>query len=251
MLDLTTTGNVAVLRMHHGKANALDLELCEAIVANLDRCRAESIGALVITGEGKMFSAGVDLVRLVDGGAEYVRRFLPAMVHMFEALFTFDKPVVAAINGHAIAGGCIIASAADWRIMSREGGRIGVPELLVGVPFPAVPLEIIRFAADPHHLQTLVYSGVTLTAERAQEHGLVDLVVNGDALMGEAMTRATALAAIRPAVFAFTKRQVREPAIARMKDGAARTRDIVQGVWESPATLAAIRDYVARTLAKS
>src|SRR6266576_3946717 len=110
-----------------------------------------------------MFSAGVDLLRLVDGGADYVRNFLPAVCRTFEALFSLLAPVVAAIHGHAIAGGCVIACATDYRMMAREPGRIGVPELLVGVPFPVVPLEIMRFAAPRQYLQALAYRGLTLS----------------------------------------------------------------------------------------
>src|SRR5476649_1572439 len=172
MFDLTHRGRVALLRMTHGKANAFDLEFCNALRAQVEACRQSGDGALVITGQGKMFSAGVDLPRLVAGGAAYVRAFLPAMNAAFESLFACPKPIVAAVNGHAIAGGCILACCADYRIMAREPGRIGIPELLVGVPFPVVPIEIMRSVAPPQHLQTLVYRGVTLTAEAALQHGL-------------------------------------------------------------------------------
>ena len=71
MIDLTHRGTVTLLRMAHGKANALDLEFCEALTAQLDACeRSPHTRALVITGSGAMFSAGVDLLRVVDGGAE-------------------------------------------------------------------------------------------------------------------------------------------------------------------------------------
>ncbi len=140
MIELTRRGGVAILRMAHGKANALDLEFCDALTRQLDECRQSPDRAIVLTGTGRMFSAGVDLLRLVDGGAVYVREFLPAVCRTFEALFSLMKPVVAAINGHAIAGGCVIACAADYRMMAREPGRIGISELLVGVPFPVVPL---------------------------------------------------------------------------------------------------------------
>ena len=77
MFDLTHSGRVAVLRMTHGKANAFDLEFCEALRAHVEASRQSGAGALVITGHGKMFSAGVDLPRLVAGGAAYVLRFCP------------------------------------------------------------------------------------------------------------------------------------------------------------------------------
>src|SRR5437764_1288972 len=158
MIELTEHGRVAVLTMTHGKANALDLEFCRALTAQLDACRQSSLRALVITGGGRMFSAGVDLPRIVDEGAPYVRAFLPAVNKAFETLFSFPRPVVAAVNGHAIAGGCVMACAADSRLMARADARIGIPELLVGVPFPVVPLEIMRFAA-PSSVSALAYRG--------------------------------------------------------------------------------------------
>ena len=236
--------------MAHGKANALDLELCEALTAQLEVCeRSPSTRALVITGSGAMFSAGVDLLRVVDGGADYVRAFLPAMNRMFERLFALPKPVVAAVNGHAIAGGCIIVCAADWRLMTRDAGRIGIPELLVGVPFPPVPLEIMRFATHASQLQSLAYRGLTLTGSEALQFGLVDSVTDADRLLDEAIAMAEAAAGLPAEAFALTKAQLREPALQRMKAGAS-TDAAVQSAWASASTLGAIQGYVARTFKK-
>ena len=106
-----------------------------------------STRALVLTGSGAMFSAGVDLLRVVAGGADYVRVFLPAINRMFQALFAFPKPVVAAVNGHAIAGGCIMVCAADWRLMARETGPDRhTRSCWSGCRSRLVPLEIMRFA---------------------------------------------------------------------------------------------------------
>lgn len=244
-------GRVAVLRMDHGKANAMDLELCDGLTAQLADFRQSSARSLVITGSGRIFSAGVDLLRVLEGGAAYVRAFLPAVSRTFEALFSLPKPVVAAVNGHAIAGGCVMTCAADYRLMAREPGRIGIPELLVGVPFPVVPLEIMRFAVPPQHVQSLVYLGATLPADSALEHGLVDAVVDPERLLDEAVLVAERLAALPSAAFALTKRQLREPALMRIRNAGPRIDPEVRQVWESPATLAAIRDYVARTFAKT
>jgi enoyl-CoA hydratase len=206
---------------------------------------------MVITGTGRMFSAGVDLLRVVEGGAAYVRGFLPAVSRTLDALFSFPKPVVAAVNGHAIAGGCVMACAADYRLMARESGRIGIPELLVGVPFPVVPLEIMRFAAPPQHFQSLVYRGITASAAEALQYGLVDAVVDPERLLDAGVAVAEGLAALPSASFALTKQQIREPARARIRDAGPRVDPEVQKIWESPATLAAIRDYVARTFRKN
>ena len=246
MIDMTRRGTVAVLRMMHGKANALDLEFCEALTAQLEASAQSDARALVVVGQGGMFSAGLDLVRLLDGGAAYVRAFIPVFNRTFETLFACPKPVVAAVNGHAIAGGCILACAADYKVMAREPGRIGIPELLVGVPFPVVPLEIMRFAA-PQSLQAMTYRGTTFTAGAALQHGIVDAVVEPEALLDEAVAAAESLAAIPSAAFTLTKRQLRDPAMQRMRAGAATDADVANA-WASAETLGAIRDYVAKTL---
>jgi enoyl-CoA hydratase len=251
MIELTHHGTVTALRMAHGKANALDLEFCEALTAQLDECeRSPSTSALVLIGSGRMFSAGVDLLRLVDGGAPYVRVFLPAVNRLFQRLFVFSKPLVTAVNGHAIAGGCVMASTGDARLMARDSGRIGIPELLVGVPFPVVPLEIMRFAAPVQHLQTLAYRGVTLAADEALERGLIDGVADPERLLDEAITAAQSLAALPASAFRLTKAQLREPALQRMNARATIDAEI-QDVWATDRTLAIIRDYIARTFKKT
>lgn len=249
MFDLTHRGRVAVLQMTHGKANAMDVEFCRGLTAQVHACQQSDARALVITGQGKIFSAGVDLPRLVDGGAAYVREFLPAMNHAFQELFSFAKPLITAVNGHAIAGGCIMAACGDYRMMARDAGRIGIPELLVGVPFPVVPLEIVRFSTPPQHLQALIYRGLTLTSDEALRHGLVDAVVDPERLVDEAVAVADSLAAVPFEAFHLTKRQLREPAIRRMHDGSV-VDSIVQDSWAGTVVPNAVRDYVARTLRK-
>jgi len=247
MFDVTHRGPVAVLQMTHGKANAMDIEFCRELTAQVNACAQSTAGALVITGQGKMFSAGVDLPRLIAGGAAYAREFLPAMNHAFETLFAFTKPLVAAVNGHAIAGGCVLACCADYRIMAREPGRIGVPELLVGVPFPVVPLEIVRFATPPQHVQALIYRGLTLAADEALRYGLVDAVADPDRALDEAVAVAEGLAAVPFEAFHLTKRLLRERVIRQMREGGV-IDAVVQDAWAGEVVQSAVRDYVARTL---
>jgi enoyl-CoA hydratase len=161
MIEVAHQNGVAVIRMSHGKANAMSLEFCERLTGALQDLRSSPGAAIVLTGSGAIFSAGVDLLRLLDGGAPYIRNFLPALAAMLTTVFSYPKPVVAAINGHAIAGGCVLACAADKRLMGREAGRIGVTELLVGVPFPAAALEIMRCATAPRYFEETIFSGAT------------------------------------------------------------------------------------------
>jgi enoyl-CoA hydratase len=231
-----------------GKANALDIEFCNAIADRFADLRNSDAKAVIVTGQGKIFSAGVDLKQLSAGGADYIRKFLPALHRLYEAVFFHPKPVVAAVNGHAIAGGCVLVCCADRRIMSREAGRIGVTEILVGVPFPALAFEVIRCAVPPRYLSEFTLSGATYAAEEAVRRGWVDELAEPTNLMDDAMAVARELSLLSPAAFAQTKMQIRQPVIERLQASGKATDKTVTDIWTAPATLAFIRDYVARTL---
>jgi len=243
-------GSVTVLEIAHGKANALDVELCLGLGKKIEEFLASSSRALVLTGNGNMFSAGVDLLRLLAEGAPYALRLLDVLDEMLEGLFVCSKPVVAAINGHAIAGGCIVACAADHRIMARGPWRTGVPELVLGVPFPPTALEVIRFAVAPEKLQQLLHGGQTYTPEEALHHGLVNELADPAVLVDRAVAEAERMAALSPRAFALNKRQLREPVMERIRSGRARCNAEVREIWTQPETLQAIRQYVERTFKK-
>jgi enoyl-CoA hydratase len=251
MIELDRHGAVAVLKLVHGKANALDIELCEAISAQFEALRGSDARAVILTGQGRMFSAGVDLLRLGEGGAAYVRRFLPALHRMYDAVFFFPKPVVAAVNGHAIAGGCVLQCCADRRIAARDGGRIGVTELLVGVPFPALAFEIMRFATPPAFFQEVILGGATYPPEVALARRMVDEMVEPAHLMERALAAADTLAALLPETFTTSKLQIRQPVADAMARHCGRVDAAAEEIWAAPETLAHIRDYVARTLKKT
>jgi enoyl-CoA hydratase len=247
VIELAEQDGVAVLRLAHGKVNAMSMEFCEALTARF--AEISSARAVVMTATGRTFSAGVDLVRLLEGGAPYVRKFLPVLSNMFVTVFSHPAPVVAAINGHAIAGGCVLACAADKRLMARDSGHIGVTELLVGVPFPPAAMEIMRCAAAPQFLADAILSGATFTPAEAVARGFIHDVVEPQALLERAVAAAKALAALPPKAFALTKRQIRAPALERMQS--PELDAAIAQIWTAPETLARVRDYVARTLRKS
>jgi len=251
MIELSERGGIAIVTMAHGKANALDVELCKAIAVQFDELRKMPAKAVVLTGQGRMFSAGVDLVRLSDGGADYVRRFLPALHRLYQAVFFFPKPVVAAVNGHAIAGGCILQCCADKRIAVRDGGRIGVTELLVGVPFPALPFEIMRLTTPARYLADGMFSGATFAPADALARGLVDELVDAAELMPRALATAEAMAALSPSAFAQTKHQVRLPVAEALERNGRRLDAAAMEVWTAPETLSTINGYVSKTFKKA
>ncbi len=238
MLDVEQRSGVTVVSLRHGKVNALDLELLRALTAVVRDLDGNE--AVVITGAGSAFSAGVDLNRIVAGGKPYVQEFLPALSEAFLAVFDHPGPVVAAVNGHAIAGGCVIAAACDLRMMSL--GKIGLAELRVGVPFPVSAMEILRHAIGPA-VGHLVLTAALLDASQARSVGLVHEVTGPDGLLDAAIDRAEQMARVPAEVFAFSKRQLQQPARDRI---AARSGDdeAVLAAWSSDRA----RDGIARYL---
>ena len=142
-MDVHEADGVTTVRIDNPPVNAFSLGLVEEAVATI----RSIAGPLVLTGAGACFSAGVDLRAILDGPPEYTDTFLAAVSEAFLTVFDHPAPVIAAVNGHAIAGGCVLAMAADVRLMSS--GLIGLSEVAVGVPFPPAALEICRYAMGP------------------------------------------------------------------------------------------------------
>ena len=243
MFSIDTENPIAVLRLEHGKVNAMDLALCEALTQQLALLATHPCRAVVVTGTGNSFSAGVDLVQLTQGGVEYVSRFLPVMDAFFYALLTFPKPVVAAVNGHALAGGCIIAACCDHVVMVEGTGRVGVTELAVGVPFPMLPLEIVRAKLTPRDARDLVYSARTVLGPEALALGLVDEIASPADLIPRAIEAATRLAAIPSVSFALTKRAFVTPILGRVAATAAINADVTQA-WQGEDVLSSVRAFL-------
>lgn len=249
MIERSIADSIVTLRLAHGKASALDLELVDAVALALaELAKDDAVRAVILTGSGSIFSAGVDLYRVTGEGRPYVERFLPALSRTMLDVFSFPKPLVVAANGHAIAGGCIFTLCADYRLMAQGNGRIGMPELLVGVPFPAAVVEIVRFAVPSQHLQSLMYTGRTLVPDDALRHGLVDEVVDAGSLDARAGEVARQLASLPPDAFGLAKRQLRDTTIARAKHYAHEQDSDTLDQWSTPETLDRIAAYLVKTV---
>jgi enoyl-CoA hydratase len=156
----------------------------------------------------------------------------------------FPRPLVAAVNGHAIAGGCVLVETADQRVMADGSGTIGVTEVLVGVPFAVGALEILRFGAGPRGFGRLILRGETVTAREALELGLVDEVADPAAVLDRSVELALSLAAIPPRSFEQLKAGLRRPFWQAVGDRAAGFDAGIDETWKSDRVLAAIASYV-------
>jgi enoyl-CoA hydratase len=228
MLITEDRDDVAVLRIEHGRVGALDVELLDALTEAV----TASDRALVVTGSGSAFSAGVDLRRILDGGRAYTEELLAALSRTFRAVFDHPRPTVAAVNGHAIAGGCVLALACDLRLMS--GGRIGLTELTVGVPFPTSALEIVRHALGARAGQVLL-GAQTVDREQALALGMADELTEPGELLPRALALASELAARSPESYRLAKAHLHRPANAAIEATAGGDAAVLAG-WTSDDT---------------
>jgi enoyl-CoA hydratase len=218
---------------------------CSARWATCSTGIGASDRAAVITGNGRVFCAGVDLRRVLAGGPAYVAELIPALHRTFMAVFTCPRPIVAAIDGAAIAGGCIIAAACDRRLTTDGPAPIGTTELVVGVPFPVAPIEIMHHAYG-HLAGDLVLRAEPLSVGEAVAAGLVDRAVPAGTLLDEAITAAARLASLPAQAYALAKRRLRAPAVERIERDAPSGDAVAAELWGAPETAARIADQLAR-----
>ena len=223
---------VAVVRLQVGKANAMNPAFLDAANAALDK--AAGAGAVVLTGYDRFFCAGLDLVSL----SGFDRARMLAFMHQFDRLvlrlFTWPAPVVAAINGHAIAGGCILALACDVRIMARGAWKAGLNEIELGLPFPTSALEVARAGIPAAHLETFLYGGQLYEPEELNAKGVVDGLANPESVLMDALEVAQHLAAKPAMAFAQIKAALRRPFAERIEVGLRGGRDGFVDAWFHP-----------------
>jgi enoyl-CoA hydratase len=242
VIEIQTVGTVRVLALSSGRVNALDVELLEELTAAIGELQRPGAGALVVTGAGRVFSAGVDLNRVLEGGADYTDRLVPAISEMLTAMFGYPGPTVAAINGAAIAGGCVLACACDRRLISPDA-QIGATEVRVGVPFPAAALEVARYACGDR-AEEVVLGARTYRGAEAVASGLAHRVVAED-LVEAAVAEASDLGDVPVDAYAHTKAQLRAPTLARIREGGDIDHEVRQ-MWAADQTRQRIADSMER-----
>jgi enoyl-CoA hydratase len=242
---------IAILRLDRPPVNALDGNFLRDIADALDDIIESPARALVITGSGSSFSAGADLQAVLEGGREYIEGSVQALSDCFGNLFKFLKPAVAAVNGHAIGGGCVIACGCDYRIMAAGSGKIGLAELRVGVPYPMYALEIVRNAASSRHMQEIVYLGLSYEPEDALERGLIDDICDPERLLDRSLEVANRLASIPGPSFALAKKALRQPTVDRVETYGPENDEVAKNLWASDEIQGSIRTFMERLMSRS
>lgn len=211
------SGNVAILRMDDGKANALSDAMMDALDAALDRAEKEA-AAVVLTGRSGKFCAGFDL-RQMMAGVDQARALVSRGAQLLLRLYALPLPLVVACTGHALAGGALVLLTGDHRVAVRGPFRLGLNEVQIGMPVPILAMELARDRLEPRHLLRSTLFATVVDPEAGLLAGWVDQLVDDEAaLSAAALAEAQRIAQLPRDAYAKTKLALREKTIRYVRD---------------------------------
>jgi enoyl-CoA hydratase/carnithine racemase len=247
-IGLTMNGGVARIALHRGKVNAIN----EKVVDELTDCFRElsydpAVKAVILTGEGKFFTFGFDIPEFLNYSKESFVRYLTKFTGLYTDIFLYPKAVVAALNGHTVAGGCMLAIACDYRIMVQDSAKISLNEINFGSSVFAGSVEMMKLWLGQRKVESALLSGAMYSAEEALEIGLIDEIVLKDDLDSEARRKALEYASQDSAAFMSIKKLLRNPvAEEMMKREKASILEFVD-IWYSEKTWKNLKEKVIRS----
>lgn len=222
MTELVTTelrDGLAVIRLDDGKANALGHETIDALGAALDRAEADA-DAVAILGRKGMFSAGFDLA-VMGSGTAAAQKLVGAGAELFLRVYGFPRPVVAGADGHALAAGAILLLSCDVRVGADTDGKIGLPEVGLGMPLPVFGTELARDRISRRHYTRATQLSTIYTPDEAVDVGFLDEVVAAGDLEATVLERAGELKDLPRPGFEATRRNTRAATIAHIESSLA------------------------------
>jgi enoyl-CoA hydratase len=216
VLTTEIEGDVAVLRLDDGKANAISMDALAALGAALDRAQKEAKSVALIGRPGR-FSGGFDLNVMRSGDAAAMGNLVKAGAELAIRLYGFPSPVVIGCSGHAIAMGAVLLLSADARIGTAGDFKLGLNEVAIRMTLPMFAVELARDRLSRRHLQAATVQARIYDPSGAIDAGYLDRVVAPEELEREAIAEAQRLAELDPHAHHGTKLNLRGPTLERMR----------------------------------
>jgi enoyl-CoA hydratase len=233
-ISLERHGAITVVRLARPPANAITLELGQEFETAFDAAMQDEPEAIVLTGTGEFFSGGLDLKVVPTYSRETQQDFVRVLNRMMGRLYACPMPVVGAVNGHAIAGGFILALTADYRVGPTAGSFFGLTEARVGVPFPAATMLVLQAELAPADVRyTIFYAGI-FGPQEARQRGLLDELQPPAAVLERALEMAGDLANTPADGYRRIKQQVRGATISQIEQLNATDSDPALERWITP-----------------
>ncbi|MBC2714456.1 MAG: enoyl-CoA hydratase/isomerase family protein [Desulfobacteraceae bacterium] len=236
-IEVSKNEGIATLILCRGKVNALTGEVVDQLKQALSNIEKDpDIRALILTGKGTFFSFGFDVPEFLSYSKDEFSDYLKKFTGLLAYIFLYPKPIVAALNGHTIAGGCMLSLACDQRVMSAGRARISLNEISFGSSVLAGSTEMLRACVGNSNALEILYSGAMYSAEQAQKIGLVDHVAQEQDLVETSKKITAELGEKSSAAFTSIKLLLRKP-IA--KEFEKKEEDAIKefvDIWYSKAT---------------
>ena len=236
-VQLCRREGIAQVTYSRGKVNALSEPAVEELTACFQKLAADpEVKAIILTGQGKFFSFGFDIPEFLSYSQENFTGFLIKFTNLYSSLFMHPKPVVVALNGHTVAGGCMLALACDYRVMVSGKAKISLNEITFGSSLFAGSIRMLKFVVGERNAQSVAYSGAMYTAEEALQLGLVDQVSPENKLTENAWEVAHRFAAKDSGAFRSIKGLLRRPVSEEMKLSEESSVRQFVNIWYSEST---------------
>ena len=249
MINIIEHGRIRELRLNRPPANALTPELLIELTKQVNTASRQGVRALVLSGTPGMFSAGLDIPRLLKLNRLEIAALWKTLYDAIGALACSTVPICAAVSGHAPAGGTVLAMFCDWRIAAEGPFKIGLSEVQVGLPLPPVILQGLRRLVGSKQSERLAVRGLLLSPQEAIQVGLVDETVPAEEVVARAIQWSEDLLNIPHVAMAYTREQARADLVALFaRDLTSEILEVGEAWWH-PDTQAMLRS-VADRLAK-
>ena len=239
-------GGVRELRLDRPPVNALTPELVAALHDAVTRAPGEGARALVLSGSPGRFSGGLDVRVLVDFDRPAMEKLWRDFYRLLLALAASPIPIAAAITGHSPAGGAVLATYCDYRILAEGDFAIGYNEVAVGIPMPLAILRCVSRLVGPRQAERLCGAGLLIAPEEARRIGLVDELAPLDRVVERAVEWAAGMIALPPNAMSKTREAAREDLVRLMEEGLATEGERLVDNWFSDETQATLRAIVER-----
>ena len=236
-IEIKKKNEIAILTLSRGKVNALNDEVVRHMQAAFNSLENDpKIKAVILTGKGKFFTFGFDIPKFLSYSKVEFTNYLVHFTNLYMSIFLYPKPVVAALNGHTIAGGCMLALACDSRILVSGKAKIALNEIEFGSSVFAGCVEMLRFSVGSKNATTILYSGKMYSAKEAKMLGLIDRITSEDDLIDEAMTVALDLGSKPAQAFTSIKTLLRKPVAEEIKRKEMGSIKEFVDIWYSKST---------------
>jgi 3,2-trans-enoyl-CoA isomerase len=247
-LTVSNDDGLTIVTLERGKVNALDATYVGRLRERFEGLEEdESVDAVILTGAGSFFSFGFDVPELLTYGKQQLESFLRDFTALYTQLFLYPTPLVAAINGHAVAGGCMLATSCDRRVMASGKAKISLNEVTFGASVFAGSVEMLAAIAGRRNAEEILLGGAMYRAEEALQLGLVDEAVLPERVLEVAERQALGLAAGDPAAFRSIKMLLRGPVAAEMRRLEEASIAEFSEIWLSPQTRAQLEKITIRS----